>query len=366
MRAKKMSIKHPPERWERLGQVMERGQAGAFDSSVTGDPCIVWDEARGCYHMVYFAQKQEGDKEVNSNAHAISRSPTDVGPGAWRKLGPLAYANPGALSGDTHKPWILLDPYRPGVAARVDGAYWLFTVSFRDHHKVIQAATSASLDGPWRVQREPVVDVGPPDAFDGYHADCITAYWFEDRGQMLLFYSGYPQQPQPDQPHSPYGNSSAAAVMRPGDTVASKLGKVLSPASDPNHWMSGYIGGLQILPAERGGWYAVLNASPTPPAPVEEEPEMREPAPSLGGWAYTPQSWPVSGWQALDQPIEWIDDVPPEARRAGEGVNLWRHHVLVLPDGAVYLYYNSGSYGQERMFARRTPADRSPVVWREE
>jgi hypothetical protein len=81
---------------------------------------------------------------------------------------------------------------------------------------------------------------------------------------------------------------------------------------------------------------------------------MREPAPSLGGWAHTPEDWPVQGWHVSDHPIEWIDDIPREARLAGETVNLWRHHVVIVPDGTMYLFYNSGPYGQERMFVRRT------------
>ena len=60
--------------------------------------------------------------------------------------------------------------------------------------------------------------------------------------------------------------------------------------------------------------------------------------------------------------------VPPvafaEARKAGEGMNLWRHHIAILPSGDMYLFYNSGPYGQERMFARRTPPGESPVVWK--
>ena len=81
---------------------------------------------------------------------------------------------------------------------------------------------------------------------------------------------------------------------------------------------------------------------------------MREPAPSLGGWAYTAAEWPVEGWRAFDQPIEWISNIPDENQRAGEGVNLWRHHVVLDPKGRMYLFYNSGPYGHERMFGRRS------------
>jgi len=349
MRNPDFALEGPPSAWERLGPVMERGTAGEFDATITGDPCIVWDSARGTYHMFYFAQSPSG----SSNGHAVSRSASEVGPGAWRKLGPLTYANPEALLGQTHKPWVMQDPYRPNIPATIDGEYWLFTVSFRGMTKVIQVATSASLDGPWRVRPGAVLDVGPREAFDGYHVDTVTAYWFAERAQILLFFKGYPREPQPDQPLSPFGSSNAAAVMRPGDAAAEKLGKVIAPASQPGHWAAGWVGGLQVLPARQGGWYGLINASPTPPAPVEDEGLMREPPPSQGGWAYTRAAWPVSGWQVAEQPIEWVRDLPPAAIQAGERVNLWRHHLLVFPSGELYLYYNSGAYGQERMFVRR-------------
>ena len=361
-----LRLERPPESWQRLGLAMDRGSAGEFDSSVTGDPCIVWDDARGCYHMFYFAQKHIQGEEVNSNGHAVAQFSDSAGLGAWTKLGPLDYTNASALCGDTHKPWVLMDPYRSNVAAVIDGMYWLFTVSFRGSTKVIQLATSESLDGPWRVRREPVIDVGCEDAFDGYHADTITAYWFEKQGEIVLYYKGYPRLPQQNQPHSPYGGCNAVAVMSPSDTVARKVAKTLSPSPNPEHWTAGFVGGLQIFPAVQGGWYGILNASPTPPVPVEQEPDMREPAPSLGGWAYTAEEWPVRGWRVADQPIEWIEDIPEEAQNVGEGVNLWRHHILILPNGEMYLFYNTGAYGQERLFVRHVPASQSPARWTEQ
>jgi len=38
--------------------------------------------------------------------------------------------------------------------------------------------------------------------------------------------------------------------------------------------------------------------------------------------------------------------------RYGEGVNLWRHHVLCLPNGRMALYYNSGTYGKEQLYMK--------------
>ena len=347
------SIEQPPETWERLGLIIDRGVPGEFDSSVTGDPCVVWNEARNCYHMFYFAQKHGNRKDVNSNAHAVSLNNENLGPGNWKKLGPLIYANPEALCGETHKPWILMDPYHPNIAVKIEGKYWLFTVSFRGHNKVIQLATSISLDGAWEVNPTPVIDIGPEDAHDGYHVDAVTAFWFEKRNEILLFHMAYPQKPQVSYPHSPYGNGSAVAVMGPNDKKARKLGRILNPSPNSGCWTGGWVGGMQILPAASGGWYGLCNASPTPPVSVKDEPSMREPAPSLGGWAYTPETWPVKGWQAAEQPIEWVEDIPLEAIQVGEGINLWRHHLVVLPNRELYLFYNTGPYGQERMFGRR-------------
>lgn len=75
---------------------------------------------------------------------------------------------------------------------------------------------------------------------------------------------------------------------------------------------------------------------------------------SLGGWAYTRELFPVSGWRLMESPIEWIEQLPEQARRAGEAVNMWLHHLLILPGENAYLYYDSGPYGQERLFCRHT------------
>jgi hypothetical protein len=349
------SIQRLPDRWEHLGMVMERSGAGGYDSSVTGDPCIVWDERRARYHMFYFGQKHVNGTEHNCNAHAVSASADEVGPGEWQKLGVLEYRNPGDLCGETHKPWILMDPYRPNRAVLLDDEYRLFTVSFRGRNKVIQVASSRSLEGPWTVRPEPVVDIGGEGDFDGYHADAVTAYWFEQRKCILLLYKGYPRTPQPDQPHSPYGSCSAAAVLDPVTMEVQKLGKIQKPSAKKGSWAAGWCGAMQLLRCSGGGWYALMTASSAPPAPVEEEPEMREPAPSLGGWSHTPQEWPVGGWVIQDRPITYLEQLPETARASGETTNLWRHHILVHGESDYYLFYNSGSYGQERMYVRHAP-----------
>jgi hypothetical protein len=350
-----------PRDWEFLGIALERGGDSECDSAVTGDPCIVWDESRNAYRMFYFAQRHGPGGERNSVAQAVSTSPEAVGAGAWRKLGPIRYTNPGLLpDGQTHKPWVLMDPHRPNQAVAIDGQFLLFSVSYDHGHKLVQLARCPSLEGPWTLQPGHVLQPGTGSEHDGWHVDTVTAYWFADRGRILLFYKAYPGAPQIDQPLSPWGSSLCAAEMEPGDVEARKLGVLVAPTPRTGHWMSGWASGLQLVPAAGGGWFGLMTGSPTPPAPVSEQPRMREPAPSLGGWAHTGQPWPVSGWTVDREPIRRIDDLPEEARRMGMGTNLWRHHLLVVPGtggrpgGRAYLYHNSGAYGDERLFVWAT------------
>ncbi len=349
------AIKTPPPALQRLGLVLERGDPGAFDCHVLGDPCIVWDEEIGRYRMFYFAQRRVGGEEENAIGQAIATSEGESIPSSWEKVGAVAYANPEAFNTDwgTHKPWILTDANHPNRPVRIDGQYWLISSTFQDKMKVIHVARSPSLAGPWTVQEQPVIERGDISEPDGRHADTPTAFWFEDRGEILFFYMAFPAKPQAEQPHSPYGSSSCAAVMKPGDTVARKLGPAIRPVGSEGHRAYGWIGGLHLLPAEDGGWWATLGGSPTPPVSIEESEHMREPAPAQTGWAYTPEAWPVSGWTVREKPIKSVDELEPEALAEGEGHNLWRHHALIDGEGKrLAIYYNTGAYGQERLFGR--------------
>ncbi|MCC7145313.1 MAG: hypothetical protein IT443_02585 [Phycisphaeraceae bacterium] len=349
-------LTQPPISWHRLGCVLPRGPVGSFDSAVTGDPCIVWDQQLAQWRMFYFAMVHDHRGAVCNIGQAVCRSAADVGPGSWEKIGPVQWANPRDLLSNPHKPAVLIDPRYPNQPALVDNRYWLLAVVLRGCKKCVQAASGPTLAGPWQIQPKPILEPGPADAFDGYHAETVTAWWFPDRQSALLFYKGYPLHAQPDQPRSPWGSSNAPALWSPSVSSpqpAQKLSPILKPSSDPSHWTAGWIGGLQLFPARAGGWFGLFNASPTPPVSVEQEKYMREPAPSLGGWAHTPQAWPISGWKPLDEPIERIASIPPAALQVGEGTNLWRHHALLTPDGKMTIFYNTGSYGREQMFARQ-------------
>ena len=347
-------MKKPPQSWQRLGTIMERGKGDEFDSSVIGDPCVIWDEILNTYRMFYFAQRHVDGNEENRNAYAVSFSADKVEAGDWIKKGLVTFSNPELIETNGHKAWIVMDALRTNSPARINDQFWMVQTVYCGHNKRIYLAKADSLDGPWNIQEDPIIDLGAEDEFDGYNCDSPTAYWFENENKVLIFYKGYPKKPQPDQHLSPLGSSPATAEMSPDDKVAKKNGKILSPSEDPYHWTSGWLSTPNIFKATDGGWYGFLNGSPSSPIPVEMEPAMREPAPSHGGWMYTQEEWPIKGWKPFDEPLEWINDIPEDARANGEGTSFWKHHILIQPDGTLYLYYHSGSYGQERLFGKKS------------
>lgn len=347
----KFTLQGPPSDWNPTGIVLEHGQTGQYDCHVIGDPCIVWDEAQQRYRMYYFAQNHTEDgREINQNALALSKSKTEVGAGDWRKVGLLEYTNREVIGDNGHKAFVVLDPYRPNVPARINDRYWHFLAVYRGYNKVIMVAKAKKLDGPWTLQEEPVLELGETDTFDGYNCDSPTAYWFASENRILLFYKGYPRTPQPDQPLSPLGSTAAAALMSPTEFIAQKQGKITQLPPDEKHWAKGWMSTPQIFKAAQGGWYGIANASSETPAPVEEEPAMREPAPSRGGWLYTPEEFPTKGWRFFDRPFSWIE----ASQKAGEGDSWWKHGVLVQEDGSFYLYYHAGCYGHEFLYGQKT------------
>jgi hypothetical protein len=283
---------------------------------------------------------------------AICPKGLEPGPGHWKLEGPLVFTNPKDLcSGSTHKPYVVMDAFRPNHAAKIDDHFRLLTVSWQGGHKVVQQCTAKKLAGPWTVRAEPLIVPGVAGDFDAKHIDAVTGFHFPDRGELLYFYMGYPEKPQKRRV-SPLGSAQAAAVQRIGDSEVRKLGEVLPPCQTEGHWASGWVGGLQILPGKTHRWIAIVNASPTAPRREATEVFREEPPPSLGGFAFCDEAWPVRGWQWSPQPIEWIKDIPAPAVALGEGTNLWRQHILALPDGRLSLYYNSGYYGQEQLYAK--------------
>lgn len=333
-----------PGSWKREGIILQRSLEGP-GSSVIGDPCIVRDDDIGGWRMFLFF-------DPPGSGHAVCPDGLDPVPGHWKIEGPLQFANPESLSGgSTHKPFVVMDAHRPNRAARIDGRYWLLSVSWLEGRKVIQRSWADRLSGPWTVSPGLLIPHGEGGDFDARHADAVTGFHFQDRGEILYYYMGYPERPQP-RSVSPMGNAQGAAVQRAGEDRVRKLGEILPPCQKPGHWASGWVGGLQILPGKAHRWIAVINASPTAPRREATEVFREEPPPSLGGFAFCDEEWPVAGWQWLPEPIERIRDIPPQAAALGEGANLWRQHILAFPGGRMSLFYNSGFYGREQLFMK--------------
>jgi hypothetical protein len=329
-----------PTEWTRKGLVLARANEG---QGVAGDPCIVWDPDVTAWRMFLFY-------DPPGAAQAVCKSKDDIGPGNWTLEGPLKVANPEAIGG-FHKPFVVMDPDHPNHAAKIDGRYCLLVVGFANGHKHVQRAWSERLAGPWTFDPEPIIPIGQEDDFDAKHTDAVTGYYFPKRKEFLYFYMGYPQHAQPRKV-SPYGSAQGVAVQKLGERMATKLGIGVGPAQTPGHWASGWIGGLQLLRGREHRWVAVLNASPTAPDPQNKEVWNEEPAPSLGGFAWCDEEWPVKNWHLAPEPIEWVKDIPQSALENGEGTNLWRQFIFVQPDGSAALFYNSGYYGREQLYMK--------------
>ena len=332
--------------WRRHGLVLARAASGE-GSDIVGDPCVVWDEQAHAWRAFLFLSPPGHGQAISTGA--------DILDARWQLLGPLRFVNPHAiLGGSTHKPWVVMDPHRPNVPARVKDRYCLLTVSYGSG-KIVQRAWSTSLAGPWTLETEPLIDLGGPGEFDGKHVDAISGYYFDQRQEFLYFYMGYPRQAQARE-LSPYGSAQAVATQRLGERRAVKRGVILPPDTRRGHWASGWVGGLQLLPGRSHRWIGLLGASPTPPSPADASISREEPPPSLGGFAFSDEEWPVGGWEFFPDPIEWIDDIPEAARLSGESTNFWRQHAVVPRRGRVALLYNSGAYGQEQIYMKSTDA----------
>src|SRR5581483_3873497 len=110
-------------------------------------------------------------------------------------------------------------------------------------------------------------------------------------------------------------------------------GLILAPTGQAGHWAEARIGGLDLFPGEPEPWLALVEAG--------------SPRGTVTGWATCDQAMPLSGWRLLDpvSPLEWPDQLPPEALETGQEAGLGRHHLFCLPDGRRKMYYSSGKPG---------------------
>lgn len=338
--------------------VLARGGEGSIDQGVVGDPCIVWDDEQRTWRMFYFASgfDSETGKRGPRTAMALAASAEQIGPGDWTKRGLVRFTNPAALinPNDYHKWWVVTEATRANHAARIDGHYWaVFTASKPTEggrlQKHLQVAFAKTLGGPWTLRKEPIVAPGTGDDLDALHADTPSAFWFEDRKRVAIFYKGYPAAPQAQQRDAPFGSGTMLATWHPGEEQARKI-KIVMRAGQTPAWNRGWMSSIQLFPPTKSGtWYGLHNGSPTPPV----DRSHREPAPSLGGWVICDGD-PLDGrWRADTEhsPFRLPQQLTSEERSAGLGVNFWRHHLLVTPAGRKRIFFNSGKYGSEQMYS---------------
>lgn len=329
-----------PLRWIRLGQIVDFGEH--VGSVITGDPVVVRDEEAGGWRMFAFCLPP-------GHGQAVCRG-DPARPGDWEPLGSLEFTNVDVVAdGIVLKPFPILDPNEPNRAARVGGRFGLVVVAGVSR-RALYRAWSRSLRGPWTLEPAPVLTAGSEAEVDAAHVEAPSAYLWPD-GSVRYFYMATPVRPQP-RAHSPLGSAQATAIQRPGERGARKLGVVIVPVTTAGHWAAGWIGGLQLVRRHGTGWLALLNAGPHPPREDDERISRDEPPPSLGGFAWTADPEALEGWEVAARPIERVEDIPADAAAAGEHTNLWRHHLLALPDGRRLLFYNAGPYAEERLFGK--------------
>lgn len=342
---------YPEAKWKVSSDCcLPRDSSNAIDSKVVGDPCIVWDEDTNTWRMFYFAL----GKDICGTAIASGKSTHLDGSAAiesWHKEGLVPFTNPDdiVMPCNWHKWWVVMDVNQCNRAARIDGCYWSLFVS-RKPDKVIQVAYAHKLAGPWTVVPRPILEPGTGDDLDSLNCDTPTAYWFPEEKKVRVFYKGYPRKAQIEQPQSPFGSGVMSAEWAPGQDVATKTGIVMRPSTQ-TPWAKGWLGGFQLLGNAQDGWYALMNASPTPP----EDDSHREPAPSQGGWAFCSGGDVLSGWHIDTEKSPFLqpDTLTSEQIQAGIGVNFWRHHLLELATGQADIYFNSGEYGKEQLYSLR-------------
>lgn len=332
--------------------VLTRGESGEIDSGVVGDPCIVWDEMIERWRMFYFAQMEGKD----STCMAISRSPDEVAGGDWSKEGPVEILGESEVKSlnMVHKWWVVTDARLPNHPAKINGKYLsLFVTRIPDSEpiahsiKVIQFAEAETLNGPWKILPDLIIESDCDDFVDSLNCDTPTAYWFWERDEVLIYYKAYPRRPIAESPFSPYGSCLVSVWLDPRKRAFSAKKTVLRPQQ--NTWAQGWVGGLHLICRENGKWIGLINASSTPP----EETCDREPAPSMGGWAICEDACPDGVW-TLDterSPFLRTENLEATAIEAGVGVNFWRHHLLIMRSGEMRIFFNSGKYGHEQMYS---------------
>jgi len=154
-----------------------------------------------------------------------------------------------------HKWWVVMDARKNNHAAKINGKYWaVFTCTVKTEpnkgaNKHIQVASAASLSGPWYVNPVPVLSPDP-DWFDGRHCDTPTAYYFEDRKEVAIFYKAYPKYEQAEQPGSVFGSGTVLATWHPDLEKAEKI-KIIQRPGLMKAWNQGWMSTPQVFYDEK-------------------------------------------------------------------------------------------------------------------
>jgi len=266
--------------------------------------------------------------------------------------GLLKIANP-QVAGWTHKPYIVTEAGRPNQAAKVDGKYWLLSVAVRKE-KITRNTFIAPGRLPWRA-----VDVRKRAADSGRRAWGLRR---ETHGRgfrvvlsaaagISLFLHGLSAVGSATR-HQPVWKCAGRRIAEGRRSAGDEARHDPSAGSNQRPLGERLFGRRTAGTGKSHRWIAMINASPLrlSSAMVLFMPKNRPP--SLGGFAFCDEEWPVKGWQFAPQPIEWIEQIPPQAIAAGEGVNLWRHHLLILPNNNCAVFYNTGSYGKSSFYVK--------------
>ena len=313
-------------RGTREGVVIERQTHGRKSLDVRGDPCIVWDEAIHGWRMVFFYSPP-------GHGQAVCLNLDDSGLGKWTLEGPLPVVNPEAV-GWFHKPFIVMDPDHPNCAAKIEGRYCLLVVgSNKNGQKQIQRAWSEKLGGPWKFEPDPLIPLVAGNDFDARtHRRGDRLLLLRPQG-VLVFLHGI------SLPRNSRGRSVPSGRRRRCNAKAGREARDEArrrARAVPAGWSLGVgLGRRLATPARtRASLDCGSQCFADCAGPGKKTIWTEEPPPSLGGFAWCDEKWPVRGWHFAAKPIEWVKDIPKPARDAGEGYDLWRQFIHIFRTAA--------------------------------
>jgi hypothetical protein len=169
---------------------------------------------------------------LDGNVHLFfSRWPAERRMGGWINSSEIAHAVAPAPEAPFEVAGPVLQPRGPGFwdattchnphVQRIDGKFCLFYMgnsNGRTDTKRIGLAVSDSLDGPWRRPDRPLLESGPPDAWDS-HCTSNPAFVRHPNGQYWLYYKSWNTAEYENAPR----NAAIRGNRKYGVAVADKL-----------------------------------------------------------------------------------------------------------------------------------------------